>query len=89
MEDEELQESLKKQKEGEGEPAIEIAQETRDAFCTLMRDVSQKEWGYVGWMHIGMGRAQRKLKYRLRSLVCSRKQSSHHQVYETVAHAFD
>ena len=76
MEDEELQESLKKQKEGEGEPAIEIAQETRDTFRTLMRDVSQKEWGYVGWMHIEMGRAQRKLKYRLRSLVvvnsCSR-----------------
>ena len=57
MEDEEFQESLKKQKAGEGEPAIEIAQETRDAFCTLMRDVSQKEWGYVGWIHIGMGRA--------------------------------
>ena len=44
MEDEELQESLKKQKEGEGEPAIEITQETRDMFCTLMRDVSQNEW---------------------------------------------
>ena len=44
MEDEELEESLKKQKEGEGEPAMEIAQETRDTFHTLMRDVSQKEW---------------------------------------------
>ena len=32
MEDEELEESLKKQKEGEGEPVMEIAQETRDAF---------------------------------------------------------
>ena len=43
MEDEELEESLKKQKEGEGEPAMEIAQETRDTFHTLMRDVSQRE----------------------------------------------
>ena len=42
MEDGELEESLKKQKEGEGEPAMEIAQETRDAFHTLMRDVSQR-----------------------------------------------
>ena len=40
MEDDELQESLKKK--GEGEPATEIAQETRDAFRTLMRDVSQR-----------------------------------------------
>lgn len=54
MEDGELEESLKKQKEGKGEPAMEIAQETRDAFHTLMRDVSQRAW--------------RKLKYRLRSL---------------------
>ena len=44
LEDDELEKSLKKQRVSESEPVIEIGQETRDVFHTLMRDVSQKEW---------------------------------------------
>ena len=44
LEDDELEKSLKKQRVSEREPVIEIGQETRNVFHTLMRDVSQKEW---------------------------------------------
>ena len=44
LEDDELEKSLKKQRVSESEPVIEIGQETRNVFHTLMRDVSQKEW---------------------------------------------
>jgi hypothetical protein len=44
LEDDELEKSLKKQREGESESIMEIGQETRNVFHTLMRDVSQKEW---------------------------------------------
>jgi hypothetical protein len=40
LEDEELEESLKKQREGE----IEQLQATQDVFDTLMRKVNKKEW---------------------------------------------
>jgi hypothetical protein len=43
-EDDELEKSLKKQREGESQPVIEMGQKTRNIFHTLMRDVSQKEW---------------------------------------------
>lgn len=44
LEDDELEKSLKVQREGESESVTEIDQETRDVFHTLMRDLSQKEW---------------------------------------------
>jgi len=44
LEDDELEKSLKKQRASESELVIEIGQETRNVFHTLMRDVSQKEW---------------------------------------------
>ena len=44
LEADELEKSLKEQREGESEPIMEIGQETRNVFHTLMRDVSQKEW---------------------------------------------
>lgn len=44
LEDDELEKSLKKQREGESQPVTEIGQKTRNIFHTLMRDVSQKEW---------------------------------------------
>ena len=44
LEDDELEKSLKKQRVSESELVIEIGQETRNVFHTLMRDVSQKEW---------------------------------------------
>jgi hypothetical protein len=44
LEDDELEKSLKKQRVSESEPVIEIGQETRNVFHTLMRDVSRKEW---------------------------------------------
>jgi hypothetical protein len=44
LEDDELEKSLKKQRVSESEPVIEIDQETRNVFHTLMRDVSRKEW---------------------------------------------
>ena len=43
LEDEELEESLKKQREGE----IEQVQATQDMFDTLMRDIDKKEWKKV------------------------------------------
>src|SRR5882762_9390496 len=44
LEDDELEKSLKKQREGESQPVTEIGQKTRNIFHTLMRDVTQKEW---------------------------------------------
>lgn len=44
LEDDELEESLKKQKEGDVEPVRDVDTVTGDMFCTLMRDVSEKEW---------------------------------------------
>src|SRR6267154_6850072 len=44
LEDDELEKSLKKQRVSESELLIEIGEETRNVFHTLMRDVSQTEW---------------------------------------------
>lgn len=37
LEDDELEKSLKKQREGESQPVIEMGQKTRNIFHTLMR----------------------------------------------------
>jgi len=44
LEDDELEESLKQQREGEDESSKDMDQDTRNVFHTLMRDVSTKQW---------------------------------------------
>src|SRR6202040_3194763 len=44
LEDDELEESLKQQREGENESSKDMDQDTRNVFHTLMRDVSEKQW---------------------------------------------
>jgi hypothetical protein len=44
LEDDELEESLKQQREGENESSRDMDQDTRNVFHTLMRDVSEKQW---------------------------------------------
>ena len=44
LEDDELEDSLRKQKDDKVEPAKDIDPETKTIFHTLMRDVSRDEW---------------------------------------------
>ena len=44
LEDDELQESLRKKKEGESDAVRDMNQETRNAFHILLRDLTSKDW---------------------------------------------
>ena len=44
LEDDELQESLRKQKEGESDAVRDMNQETRNTFHILLRDLTSEDW---------------------------------------------